>query len=178
MEDLRTSSFRPGTYHVLHRNCNHFSDTLLQEVCGARVPVWVNRAACLGAGLTTGPGSSSGSSAKDAPHSFPAPGKTKPPTLSASIIVDDNNAEATGGEGGTSTSSSVVSHVFNWFFGGTSSSATSASSQGLNHTSSSAQALHAHSPSSSGGDVKMKNQKKELTEKQKAMLEKLKKNGK
>ena len=50
VEELQQTSFRPGRYHLLHRNCNHFSDALLQAVCGgdarARVPDWVNRAAC------------------------------------------------------------------------------------------------------------------------------------
>lgn len=39
------------SYHILTRNCNHFAKELVRELCGARVPGWVNRLASIGAML-------------------------------------------------------------------------------------------------------------------------------
>ena len=37
-----------GSYDLLARNCNHFSDALCQRLCAKRIPGWVNRAARVG----------------------------------------------------------------------------------------------------------------------------------
>eukprot|EP00668_Euglena_longa_P017666 GGOE01022096.1.p1 GENE.GGOE01022096.1~~GGOE01022096.1.p1 ORF type:complete len:349 (-),score=80.05 GGOE01022096.1:358-1308(-) len=46
---LRVQWFR-GTYHILHRNCNHFAELLVRLLVGERAefPGWVNRAARVG----------------------------------------------------------------------------------------------------------------------------------
>ena len=35
------SEFRGNTYHLLERNCNHFSDELVLRLTGRRAPLWV-----------------------------------------------------------------------------------------------------------------------------------------
>lgn len=145
VEGLQQSTFRPGRYHPLRCNCNHFSDALLQQVCGARVPEWVNRAANVGSGLSLGGVSSSSAGVS----SFAAPGRTKPPSLPFSC-TDDNADEAAP----PTNSSSVVSSVFSWLFGSSSSAESTPVVQ-----------------KTMNKDPK---QKKKLSDKQKAMLDKLK----
>jgi hypothetical protein len=41
------SQFYPGAYHLLHNNCNHFSDAVCFVLTGNHVPDWVNRVAGL-----------------------------------------------------------------------------------------------------------------------------------
>jgi len=37
--------FRGDQYHLLNRNCNHFTAALVQVLCGKELPSWVNRLA-------------------------------------------------------------------------------------------------------------------------------------
>ena len=173
VEELQQTSFRPGRYHLLHRNCNHFSDALLQAVCGgdarARVPDWVNRAAHAGSGFSLGTAAGEGGEGGEGTPSssrgaeggachFPAPGRVKPPSLPISSGEESGSNESAATATATaSASSSFSGSVFNWFFGSSSAS--------------------------SGGNEKTAariepNKKKELTEKQKQMLSKLKSSNK
>lgn len=176
VEDLRRTSFRPGTYHVMHRNCNHFSDALLQEVCGARIPEWVNRAANVGCGLSPGSVTSAGSGDRGG-SSFIAPGKAKPPTLAANIVEDDENLcdkKKHSSSSSSSSLSSAVSSVFSWLFGGSSTQSTPSASAPQSSSSTS----HSNSNSKDKKVHTDPKKKKELTAKQKEMLEKLKANKK
>uniref|UniRef100_A0A7S3NPU6 PPPDE domain-containing protein n=1 Tax=Aureoumbra lagunensis TaxID=44058 RepID=A0A7S3NPU6_9STRA len=49
------SEFSPGSYNVLHKNCNHFVDALSTRLIGISIPNWVNRSANVACmmGLTT-----------------------------------------------------------------------------------------------------------------------------
>ena len=154
VDHLQMTRFRPGMYDVMHLNCNHFSDALLQEACGAHVPDWVNRAANVGSGISAGKSSKSRSADSS---SFIAPGKVKSPTLPTSFVDDERNVEDT-----SQSSSSTMSSVFNWFFGSLSESSKSVPT----------------SSSAGGCSKKDPKKKKELTEKQKAMLEKIKSGNK
>ena len=55
IDELSAGEWRKGSYHVLKRNCNHFTETLARRLLGVGLPSWVNRSANVAAmfGLTT-----------------------------------------------------------------------------------------------------------------------------
>ncbi|KAF7849707.1 hypothetical protein BT93_L0368 [Corymbia citriodora subsp. variegata] len=48
MEHL-CKKYRGDTYHLITKNCNHFTDEVCRELTGKSIPGWVNRLARLGA---------------------------------------------------------------------------------------------------------------------------------
>lgn len=47
LEDL-SESYHGDTYHLIFKNCNHFTDDLCKRLTGKQIPRWVNRLAKLG----------------------------------------------------------------------------------------------------------------------------------
>lgn len=47
MEEL-SKKYRGDTYHLISRNCNHFTDDMCMQLTGKHIPGWVNRLARLG----------------------------------------------------------------------------------------------------------------------------------
>lgn len=42
------SEYHGDTYHLISKNCNHFTDDISQKLTGKHIPGWVNRLARLG----------------------------------------------------------------------------------------------------------------------------------
>lgn len=47
MENI-VSEYHGDTYHLIFKNCNHFTDDICSRLTGKRIPGWVNRLAHLG----------------------------------------------------------------------------------------------------------------------------------
>lgn len=47
--EAMASDYHGNTYHLISKNCNHFTDDISQRIIGKRIPGWVNRLAKLGA---------------------------------------------------------------------------------------------------------------------------------
>ena len=45
---LGASDFQPNTYHIVNKNCNHFSNALCLSLCGVAIPAYINRVAAIG----------------------------------------------------------------------------------------------------------------------------------
>ncbi|TMW91911.1 hypothetical protein EJD97_013745 [Solanum chilense] len=48
LEDV-ASEYHGDTYHLISKNCNHFTDDIAQRLTGKGIPGWVNRLARIGA---------------------------------------------------------------------------------------------------------------------------------
>ncbi|XP_024979934.1 deSI-like protein At4g17486 isoform X1 [Cynara cardunculus var. scolymus] len=46
--ETMASDYHGDTYHLISKNCNHFTDDISQRLTGKRIPGWVNRLAKLG----------------------------------------------------------------------------------------------------------------------------------
>lgn len=42
------SEYHGDTYHLMSKNCNHFTDDMAQRLTGKGIPGWVNRLARIG----------------------------------------------------------------------------------------------------------------------------------
>lgn len=43
-----STKYHGDTYHLIAKNCNHFTDEVCQELTGKPIPAWVNRLARVG----------------------------------------------------------------------------------------------------------------------------------
>ena len=164
-----SGGFSPGSYNVVHQNCNHFSDAACKALLNTGVPVWVNRAANLAAGFASKETSASSSSSGGG-GGFAMPGKVNAPTLKkfGTAPAPAPAAPSGGGVG-----------FFDWIWGGSPASASTpippASQTGaVPPPTAAAAAAKQHPAPSKKADPSAH---KSLTEKQKAALARMKGKG-
>lgn len=46
--ERQSAYYRGDTYHLVMKNCNHFSEDMCYRLTGNRIPKWVNRLARIG----------------------------------------------------------------------------------------------------------------------------------
>jgi hypothetical protein len=176
ISDLRNASFQPGVYHPTNRNCNHFSDAFCLALVGQHIPSWVNRAANIGSRVGVGPQTGAPTESSGPKEVFAAPGKVRAPAAPVTELRDDTTLKATSSStqqtasGQTKTVGTpeppAASSIFNWFGWGASSTS---------DTTGGRQAGTAATPAPRPVKPAPPAAKKELTEKQKELLAKMKK---
>jgi deubiquitinase DESI2 len=169
LNEFRSGTFGPGKYDVVGCNCNHFSDAMCYRLVGTHIPGWVNRAAEIGNSVTGGSASSGRSNTLGSATSLPAPGVVKAPTLQSNDrpVASHDAAAAAPDDSGKSGSDGGI---FSWFFGN------SAASNKQPNSSSAVAAPDLTTPPGTDKTTSKKKSsaKKELTERQKEMLAKIK----
>lgn len=155
---LRNSRFQQGAYDTMHLNCNHFSDAFCLATVHQSIPGWVNRMAGMGALATSKPSSTDTSGDKMA-----APGVVKEPGVLTSGTTKQSVAEVNKNAPASSEEVTIGQSIFSWFGWGSSESSTIKTNTKENSTPE----AHAATTSSSS-------KKKELTDKQKELLAKIK----
>lgn len=172
--------FAPGRYNLTSLNCNHFSDALCQLLTAQRIPDWINRMAGIGSTFapTVSKPNTNNATSSSGGTSFAAPGVVSSPTdpvpvksTTAGLPVTKSSSSSTrADESKTADGGSVwTSSLFSWFGGGGASSSNNSiatSSAGATTTPVTATTTK----SKAAGETT----KKELTEKQKALLQKMK----
>ena len=143
---------------MVHLNCNHFSDAFCLATVQQGIPTWVNRMAGMGAMASSKP-ASGGSGDKMA-----APGVVKAPELPVKKAAASTPA---GAKSSQETQPAASNSIFSWFGWG-SSSANSPS------VPSEKQADVLTTTDKTTATSSAPNKKKELTEKQKELLAKMK----
>jgi deubiquitinase DESI2 len=183
--------FGIGSYNIAHRNCNHFSDAFSKALLGesTTLPEYINRAASIGQSFVSNtPSGGSGSQAEST--SFPMLGQVSAPTLNSGGSKHTSKSSKTYASGFQKDPEADKGSIFSYFFGSnfpfssTTSSAASSStgkdnSSSITSTSTKSDDMDAKKGgmfSSFGSQKSAGKGKKELTEKQKAALEKMKGN--
>lgn len=165
IQTLSTQDFSRGSYDMLSRNCNDFSNALCQRLLNVSIPDWVNRAARIGRnvlpdGVARATNQSPSSAASD--EVFAMPGVVKAPTLPVKVVgnplsgpnpFSNNNTVKDPTEGG-------IGSFFTWLFGRQQSSFSSDNLAGTGNDT----------PVAAKSDP---TQRKQLTEKQKSALAKV-----
>jgi hypothetical protein len=138
--------FSRGVYDMANRNCNHFSDQLCFTLVNRHIPDWINRLSSIGAGVSTGKSPPPTASSSQSNNSLAPLGTVKTPSSPVALKETSNQQPIPG------TSSSV----FGWI------------AYLLDYKPATAEVPVVV-------DNNQKNKKKVLTEKQKDLLNKLKK---
>lgn len=159
---LRNDTFQPGAYHPTNLNCNHFSDAFCMALVGQHIPNWINRAARIGSTMGVVAPTNSESRGAGAVEAFAAPGKVKSPGTAAAVVKKDKDPPAP-----TAETISITSSIFSWFGWGQRDTAVIQNSE-------TTPSIPVRGQSSSQANKKP-TEKKELTEKQKMLLAKMKK---
>ncbi len=192
---MARGQFAPATYNVATLNCNHFSDALCFALLEKNIPAWSNRVAGIGSTIlpastlqsvitggnpqTNAPASTTTSANKTGASNngsnFAAPGAVRSPVdplqqqRNASTMVEGGGVGG-GGEGSNSWMTSIVS----WFSGGSNSDSSISPTTPVPGNSSSSSNLTREGGARNAATT---GTKKELTDKQKALLQKVKGGG-
>lgn len=161
--------FAPGNYNLTTLNCNHFSDAFCMLLVDKHIPDWINRMAGIGAGLV--PPNKNVNKKTDSGAALPAPGKVSNPIDIRPVNTDNKLSSSMSSSSSASDSGSWS--IFNWFSGNNSSSSSSSSSAPTTSPTTKASSSNA---STTASKPSVPGAKKELTAKQKEMLENMKKN--
>jgi hypothetical protein len=167
---LRNGVFQPGAYDMVTLNCNHFSDAFCKATINTGIPSWVNRLAGVGAAMGNSSRSHQNNSGGGVPSSekLAAPGVVKSPTMPLKTVKDadtlsDDSMKDRNKPNEKAPETGLFGSVFNWLglSGGKDGTGTVMKTETVPQRSPAANAA----PSSA---------KKNLTEKQKELLAKLK----
>ncbi len=193
---MASGPFAPTTYNLTSFNCNHFSDALCFALLEKNIPPWINRMAGIGSAIlpagtlesvtggnqqSTAPTTSKTANAPGNSGSFAALGAVRSPT----DPLQQPRKEATSSESvGDGNSSNWAASIFSWFSGSSSSSgcnsdSSSTSVPAKNGTLPAVPGRNAttNSDSNKSATAAVVGPKKELTDKQKELLQKVKKGG-
>jgi len=157
---LRNSRFQQGAYDTMHLNCNHFSDAFCLATVHQSIPSWVNRMAGMGALATSKPSSADKSGDKMA-----APGVVKSPDMLKSGNTKQPEQAKTN-ESAAGEEVTISQSIFSWFGWGSTESSATPNTNSAQDTASGDRPTNTAATSSS--------KKKELTDKQKELLAKIK----
>jgi hypothetical protein len=172
---LRNATFQPGAYNPTGLNCNHFSDAFCVAAVGQHIPSWINMAASIGSGiLGTQSYGSAGSGGKGSGDALPALGVVKPPAdpVMATQPAQGLQMQSTEAEIAAAQEATLVSTLFGWMGWG-SSDGTAKGTNGTLHAAPTGAAPGSRSAPTSSKPPNA-GAKKELTEKQKEMLARMK----
>ncbi|RYH20171.1 hypothetical protein EON65_24330 [archaeon] len=160
--DLGRTDFQPGLYNAVTLNCNHFSDALVFALLGQHIPSYINRVANIGSYVL--PSSATSSAKTQTEEAFPAPGvANKPPSQPVGAPMSKQASTTQDGRAATNSGAGFFDSIFSFFGSSTASSATP--------TATSSTDKKVEKTTSAGG------KKKELSEKQRVALAKLKQNN-
>ena len=170
LERLRTGTFRAGQYDLIHLNCNSFSDALVFELTRQHLPEWVNRAASIASSVATKPAAQN-----FAPQQgFAAPGVVSKasPTFGVKAAAPATAMPVRSQQSAPVAASS--SGVFGWFSSLLGSSSAGPTTPGSSSTAAAAApSAVASMPQKMALDKEDKSKKKEMSNQQREMLDKL-----
>ena len=159
--------FAPGNYDLIRLNCNAFSEAFCTELVNKSIPSWVNRAASIGSTFQgSNANATSATSEPQSSHSTTQSGLPPIGELSTNQSHEKLNASRNVSSETKKKSvqpSTFLSSIFRMTSAGVDNTSSTATTTGTTNTSSSIM-----------DNTKRNDKKKELTEKQKALLSNLK----
>jgi hypothetical protein len=188
LSQLENSTFSRGRYNLTSLNCNHFTDALCFALMEQHIPEWINRMAGIGASVLPRPAEVK---SKDTGNgSFAALGVVSNPTDPVKRVTHQSSSVGNTSDKSTTQSDiqagggdNWLTSVFGWFGGSSANSGTgskpSVSHQTVtskSHTNSTT-TMSKSATNNTNTTNKPEVRKKELTDKQKELLAKVKGGG-
>jgi deubiquitinase DESI2 len=179
---LSADNMQGKNYDVLSLNCNNFSERFCQELVGQSIPAWVNRAASIGSTFQGQiqsfpampapgvPSTAADSAGTRSGASASGVGSNAPPTRGSSGGAGGGAA----GSGGGGEASSSGGSIFSFLFGGWGGSSATSSASSSASAAAAVETTKATPSAAAAANNTNPMKKKELTDKQKELLSKLK----